>query len=181
MLGVKAQMAERGRPEEKIEGGGSLGLVDISEGSIRWVNVRRQKTSGSDSGGGDAPFYCTVYGVPDPKARPGYDRVDISTVRVKTSPLVGQVVDLRWQGDDLGTGLIDLLKGDLSLNDPLMTSTDLKIRYYDEYGCWIMSTPWIPSGLLRSWRAVLIPSAELWRCYEAIAQHLLATESPRGR
>ena len=171
MLGVKVQMAERGRPEQRIEGGGSLGLIDITKGPIRWVNVCRQKTSGSD-------FYRIEYGVPDTKVRPGYDGLRVSGVRVKTFPVLGRVVDLRWQGDDLGTGLIDLLKGDISLSGPLTTGTDLKIRYYGEHGCWIISTPWIPSGLLRSWRAVLIPSAELWHCYEAVAGHLLSVDPP---
>jgi hypothetical protein len=40
-LGIDAQMAEPNRDEEKIGGKGSLGIIDIREGPIRWVNVGR--------------------------------------------------------------------------------------------------------------------------------------------
>ena len=46
--GVDAQIAERGRPEEKIfseRGTESLGVVDIAKGPIRWVNVRKELRS----------------------------------------------------------------------------------------------------------------------------------------
>ena len=41
LVGVKAKMAERGRVEEKIEDSWyqrPLGIIDIPEGPIRWIN-----------------------------------------------------------------------------------------------------------------------------------------------
>ena len=42
LVGVKAEMSDRGRPEEKVENSWyqrSLGVIDISEGPIRWINI----------------------------------------------------------------------------------------------------------------------------------------------
>ena len=38
-LGIDAQVATRGRPVERVGGSGSLGLIDINDGPISWVNV----------------------------------------------------------------------------------------------------------------------------------------------
>ena len=53
ILEIDAQLAPRGRKEEKIGGEGSLGLIDIPEGPIRWVNVRKYgpgSTAGTNYG-----------------------------------------------------------------------------------------------------------------------------------
>ena len=47
-VGVKAEMAERGRAEEKVEDSWyqrSLGVIDILEGSIRWINILKKDGS----------------------------------------------------------------------------------------------------------------------------------------
>ena len=45
-LGIDVHMAERGRAEEKIGNAGSLGLIDVAEGPIRWVNLHPPPSSG---------------------------------------------------------------------------------------------------------------------------------------
>jgi len=65
-FGIDAQMAPRGRAEEDI-GEGSLGVIDIPEGPIRWVNVRKIVTGGGRSSTTD---YYTDYGVPDSRLGP---------------------------------------------------------------------------------------------------------------
>jgi len=105
-IGVPATLAEGAPLEEKLESGHpslrqflphreSLGLIDIAEWPIRWVNI------------------------------------------------VG-------------------ISGTLGLSDQALP----------EHRCWVIAETWGESlGLGLSPPA---PSAELWRCYEAIARHLLA-------
>ena len=43
--GVKSQMATRGRLEEKVENSWyqrSLGVIDISNGPIKWINILKR-------------------------------------------------------------------------------------------------------------------------------------------
>ena len=47
-LGVKAEMAERARPEDKIDNSWwqrSLGVIDIPEGPVRWINILKKDRS----------------------------------------------------------------------------------------------------------------------------------------
>ena len=75
-IGVHAQLAERGRSEEQYFGIGSyksLGLIDIAQSPIGWVNAGICDT-------GDKVFYKTVYGVPDSRDLP---RLEIDAVRLE--------------------------------------------------------------------------------------------------
>ena len=166
-LGIDASLAERGRDEEKIGGGNSLGIIDIADGPIRWVNVLIEH--------GEETSWCNIeYSVPDPKIE-GLPEMRIESIRVKTFPIFGGVIDLLWKGEDSGLGIISRLNGDTSIKHPIMTSMhptgllqvklglDLRIRAYRENLCWILS----PS-------TGDVPSREVWGCYQAIARHLLA-------
>ena len=44
-LGVRAEMAERGRIEEKVNNAWynrSLGVIDLPEGPIKWINILKK-------------------------------------------------------------------------------------------------------------------------------------------
>jgi len=71
-LGIRAQLAERGRPEEKFAGAhGYLGLIDIAEGPIRWVNVRNVSgTIGASHDQTAYVHYMIEYGVADSRDLP---------------------------------------------------------------------------------------------------------------
>ena len=63
VLGVDAEMAGRGRAEEDIQkpwGKHSLGIIDIPEGLVRWINVVKQ-----DGSRYSPPKWWTVLGIPD--------------------------------------------------------------------------------------------------------------------
>jgi hypothetical protein len=85
--------------------------------------------------------------------------------RVRSFPLFGEALDLRWKGKDLGLRIIDRMNNDISLKQLLMKSDVLPIHInaYGGYRCWTIQH--YPSPL---------PEAEQWRCYQAIARHLLA-------
>ncbi len=108
--GVKAEMAERGRAEEKVENSWyqrSLGVIDILEGSIRWINILKK-----DGSNHSPPRWWVVLGIPDERPTFTRQQIKIKTVRKKTFPLFGKVVDVIWKGYDGSTGLINTLSKD---------------------------------------------------------------------
>lgn len=79
-LGINASLAPRGRREEQVKRANrarSLGLVDIPDGPIRWVNVQEVGGAMEDT------HYCATYGVPDQKIGPTFPNVSIKSVRGK--------------------------------------------------------------------------------------------------
>ena len=195
--GLDACMAERGQPEEHItwHGEESMGLIEIRDSPIRWVNVvRKQRGSLLQS----VIVYINVYLVPDPSLpRKGY--LEIKPGRVKSVPLFGRVVDLRWKANFIKikwkfmpiltrksipvkteSSLIRRLSEDVSLKQKLIgLKEDVKIRSFPEQRCWAMLSSHFPSGWFRpsGWFSSSMkqpaPSRELWDCYETIARHLL--------
>ena len=160
MCGIDARMAVRGQVEEEVAGEGSLGIIHVPDGPIRWINVRKERHG---SGQSSTTYYYTEYGVPDSRLGLDSPKAQIQTVRVKSLPIVGKVVDLRWKGGDSDLGIIGRLNSDDQLKQPIMESRDVTITAIRDYRCWIMST-----------QTRDVPSGELWNCYQAIAQHLLA-------
>ena len=168
-LGIQAQMSERGRPEEKITRFGiSVGIIDIPDELIRWVEVKNGTLSG-----GDVDTYNHINcGVPDSRITAGFHKVEIRIERIKRIPLVGKVVDLKWAGKDFGLGLIERLSHDVSLNKPILESLSeglFEIGAYPDHGCWILTV-----------QDELTPSRQEWDCYQSIASHLLGTPLPSG-
>jgi len=159
MLEIDARMAMRGQIEEEIGGKGSLGIIHVLDEPIRWINVRKETSGGEHS----TTYYYTEYGVPDSRLGPDSPEAQIETVRVKSFPLFGKVVDLRWEGRDSDLRIIGRLNSDDQLKQPIMESRDVTITAISDYSCWIMST-----------QTREVPSGELWNCYQVIAQHLLA-------
>ena len=82
-LGIRAQMSERGRPEENFLSLGhqSLGVIEIVEGPIRWINVTDvpMVAFGYESDGWDRRL---VYGVPDPKVHSGFPEMRLEAIDV---------------------------------------------------------------------------------------------------
>ena len=91
-VGAKAEMAERGRVEEKVESSWyqrSLGIIDISKGPIRWINILKR-----DRQRDSPPRWWVIFGMPDERPISDRQAVKIKTVRKKTFPLFGKVVDV---------------------------------------------------------------------------------------
>jgi len=158
-IGIDAKLAERYLGEENIECGvysKSLGIINIREGPIRWVNVVHR----SDQAPAGASLYVK-YGVPDSRLwaviKP---KLKVESDRKKDN--------WQWKGKDSSLGLIDRLNRDTSIGYSLLQSKspEITIRANPDYSCWVIST-----------QEAL--SEELWNCYQMIARHLLA-EWPTG-
>ena len=173
-LGVDARMAERGRPEEHVgeDFGKSLGLMEIRGSPIRWVNVLKETEGGGPT---STVNYTIAFLVPNPTIQ---REVHLKTIREKSVPVVGRVVDLQWQGnfEEGFNGLmiekairnqsltrlremVRWLNEDVSLNENLIRlNADVHIRGYPKYDYW----------------AILHISGSFeWDCLETIARHLL--------
>ncbi len=170
-LGLNAQMAEQGKPEEHIGEdwmGKSQGLIEIQDGPIRRVNVLKEKGTGGEHGSPDT--YTNVYLVPSPT---GYVETygEIKSIREKSVPLFGRVVDIRWEADVEGD-LIRRINEDVSLKENLIKlNEDVTIRGFPEYSCWAIVSRQYQGGFgLHNQRA---PSRAQWECYETLARHML--------
>jgi hypothetical protein len=163
-LGVEARMEmRRWVAEEAIGGGVSQGVIDIPEGPIRWINAKIVARAGGHGETAQSEYF--QYGVPDPRIGPNTPNVRIKIAPVRSLPVVGKVVDLRWKGKDLGLRIIDRMSSDISLKQLTIDrwSLPINIKAHNDYRCWTIEPPF-DSSL----------TAEKWSCYQAIARHLLA-------
>ena len=129
-LGVRAEMAERGRMEEKVNNSWftrSLGVINLPEGPIKWINVVK-KDGGKDS----PPRWWINLCVPDERPVPFHKEVKVRTVRKKSFPLLGKVVDVNLKGEDYGTGLVYTLSNDESSKALATAVGNLEVRSYSK-------------------------------------------------
>ena len=139
-------------------------VIKIEDSPIQFVSVR-EKGSGSD--GGTEYYYLTEFVVPDPVGTALHPTVDIRSIKVKTFPVLGKVVDVRWRvgpWDVPCLGLTNRLEGDMSIRELVMARGDHKIKAFPSSGCWVLS-------VRRKGDPELPP---VWSSYEALARHLLA-------
>ena len=172
-LGVDARLAERGRLEEKagpLSGCTSVGLIDVLQGPIRWINVAICSSPFTSLIG-----HRLLCGVPDSNLSHSLPHAKISAVPVKEFPVVGKVVDLRWKGEDHGTGIIDRLGHDsglkrlmLEVKKELSWSSDPEIewviRFHPDLRSWVIGPVFGPN---------LVAREKIWQCLQKIARHLL--------
>jgi hypothetical protein len=153
MAGVSATLAQRGRPEEGT-GRGSMGLIDIARSPISWINVRKWDNEG--------PVYATDYGVPDPRPLP---YIKIKSVRVRTFPLFGNVIDVRWKGNGPVSSLLQNITADRAIRAAIMANRDeIVVSTCPELRCWL-----IPRMTKDA------PLASQWDCFQRIASTLLVS------
>jgi hypothetical protein len=136
-LDIRADLAERGRVEEKIENSWyqrSLGIIDVPEGLVRWINILKR-----DAGKNSPPLWWIVLCIPDKRPVPDHHVVDIKTIRKKSFPLVGKVVDVVWEGDDHHTRLAEVLSNDETVKDLAKKIGNLVVRNYaKEFEGWTL-------------------------------------------
>ena len=165
-VGVKAEMAERGRAEEEVENSWyqrSLGIIDIPEGSIRWVNILKKNRS-KHSG----PRWWVVLGIPDDRPVSTRQQTKIKTVRKKTFPLFGKVVDVIWKGNDGGTSLVNTLSNDVPTKKLAERIGNLEIKSQaDRFQGWTLTVD-----------RRFSPTGQDWETVEKIADYILS--APRS-
>jgi hypothetical protein len=136
-IGIRANLAERGRAEEKVENSWyqrSLGIIDVPEGLVSWINIlKKDRTRYSP------PQWWVILGIPDERPLTNHKAVDIRTIRKKTLPLFGKVVDVTWKGNDHHTGLVQCLSNDEAVKNLAKQIGNLTIHSYaKEFQGWTL-------------------------------------------
>ena len=167
--GVKATMSERGRPEEGIRSGRfhrSLGLIDIEEDVISWINVVRIKSR--DKNGPSR--YRTVFAIPDATVPMDHEALKVATVRKKSFPIFGKVVGIHWQSEEKLNPLVELFTKDEEVESLVTEVGDVQIHTHP--------------GIFQGWTieiltvgSVFEPHKIHWNVIHKIADYL--TSSPR--
>ena len=162
-LGVRAEMAERGRIEERVNNSWykrSLGVIDLPEGAIRWINIVK-KDRGKDS----PPRWWINLCIPDERRVLFRKEVKVRTARKKSFPLFGKVVDVTWRGEDYGTGLVYTLSNDESSKALATAIGNLEVRSYSkEFQGWTLQVD-----------RRFSPTSQDWEAIKEIAGHLLSS------
>lgn len=163
-LGVQASLSERGRTEEKVFGRGSKGIIDISKGPIKWICVAYR-----GGGGGPGGSHYFIFGVPDLRLTSDFLKLRVKSFYKKTFPIFGTVTETCWKGNDMGSGLIDRLNGDLSLAYNKALVDNINIYTNSDHMCWVI-VMYNQHDILKRDTADL---NSLWGCCQTMAQHLL--------
>jgi len=162
-LGIGAVLAERGQAEEKVENSWyqrSLGIIDIPEGLVRWINILKK-----DGSRNSPPQWWVILGIPDERPLTNHKAVDIKTIRKKTFPLFGKVVDVTWKGDDHHTGLAQVLSNDESVKNLAKRIGNLTIHNYaKEFQGWTLQVD-------RRFE----PTSQDWVTIQRIANYILSS------
>ena len=175
LIGVKAEMTERkgvslgklsiSKDLEKIENSWyqrSLGLIEVSESPIKWINVL--KKDGSDK---SPPRWWIVMGVEDTRVLSTSRKIQIKTIRKKKFPIFGKVIGVDWQGSDKDTNLAARLSKDeaTKLLATRVGNIEIKIQT-KEFKGWTITVD-------RKFN----PTIEDWKTLQTIAEYLLSDPS----
>ena len=174
--GIQAEMVDRnlGRPEEKLRTShllgkhSSLGLIDIRTLSpISWINVVRTKRA--DKHG--PARYRVVFGIPDQSIPINHKQRKLKTVRKKTFPLFGKVLDVSWRGD----------AGTLLLAKTLSEDEEIDRAVADLGDVTIFTHP----NQLQGWTIEInkifsphppVVTIDRWKALEKTANHLVSSQ-----
>jgi hypothetical protein len=162
-LGIRADLAERGRAEEKIENSWyqrSLGIIDMPEGLVRWINILKK-----DASKNSPPLWWIILCIPDERPLTNHKAVDIKTVRKKAFPLFGKVVDVTWKGNDHHTGLAEVLSNDEAVKDLAKRIGNLTVHSYaKDFQGWTLQVD-------RRFE----PTSQDWATIQKIANYILSS------
>ena len=160
--GVKAHMSDRGRLEEKVENSWyqrSLGVIDIADGPIKWINILKKDRSDKSP-----PKWWIVMGIPNSFEGSSISKIKIKTVRKKSFPLFGKVVDVNWEGDDSVSGLINTLSQDTDIKELSKKIGNLEIKSQsEEFQGWTLTSD-----------RRFAPTNQDWAAIETVANYILS-------
>ena len=161
-----------GRPEEKIRtlkllGKSSLGLIDIrTDSPISWINVVRTKSR--DQNG--PARYRVVFGIPDQTIPMNHKQLKLKTVRKKTFPLFGKVIDVSWRGEAHTLVLAKTLSEDEEIDRAVADLGDVTIfTHPNQFQGWTIEINKIFSP------HPPVVTIDRWKALEKTANHLLSS------
>ncbi len=155
-MGVEARLTEHTRPQEMKRGR----AIDIAGSPIRWINMLFEISSD--------PTDTIEYVIPDSGHIPP---IQLQSKWVRTFPMFGSIIDVRWKGNDRGTGILQRLSSDDIIKASIKATCEVTIRGCPEHGCWL-----IVQKRDNRKSPVLKLKIHQWRSYERIAVTLLGPD-----
>ena len=167
VFGIKTELAGKGRPKESISlsygwvpGRESLGIIDIEDGLIAFINVI--KTKGRDQHG--PAIYKYVFCVPDKTIPMEHKALSIKTIRRKPFPIFGKVLGVEWQGANNLEPLVRLFSQDDEENEFVTEFGDVNIKTHpNKFQGWTIET---------NKRNL---TGDHWHTLQKIANHLISS------
>ena len=173
-LGIQATMLGRGRAEEQIRNknlgilGSSLGIVQVTGDQITWVNVVRLSRRSKNS----PAYYRAVFGIPDSTLPPEHHPIEIKTVRKKSFPVFGKVIDVHWEARDALAPLIDVFSQDENIINFVKDVGDIEVHTHPkQFLGWTVEVK-------TSHRVFMPVVMDQWNALHKIANYVIA--SPRN-
>ena len=127
-IGIKATMLERGRAEAQIRKRAiwesSLGIIQVAGDQITWVNVVRIRRRGKSN----PAQYRAFFGIPDPTFPVEHHPLKIKTMREKSLPVFGKVIDVRWEAMDALAPLVDVFSKDEDIINFVKDVGDIEVH-----------------------------------------------------
>jgi hypothetical protein len=146
-LGVEAKVVR----SRAWKGAQMLGTIDIRRSPVSRVEIERVEDY-------EGVTYSTHYVVQHSEP---VQPTAIRSVRVRTFPIFGRVVDVRWEGRDGATGPGEPLANDEDVNRAIISaSAEITVVSRSDY--WILVHP-----------GAVAPTEQLWDCDEKVARRLL--------
>ena len=138
-----------------------IGFIEIRGSPIRWADAVLD--------GNELLWGELDYGIPDVRQLP---TVGIRLKEVRSFPMIGRIVDVRWNALSGGENALRIaasLDSNQEIRQAIIATGSLSddpiIRSCTEHNTWWIETLWVDPDLP--------PSKEKWVLYEAIARHLL--------
>ena len=157
------RVSDRRRRSRILGSNRSQGIIDVQEGPIRWVNCLKR-----DGSQYSPPQWWTVFGIPDERPFSEQRAVKVKTVRSKSFPLFGKVVDVTWQGEDYATRLISFLANDPAIKSFVKKTGDVEIESHaGEFQGWTVQV-----------NGKFSPTQQSWDIVQKIADSLLSSPQP---
>ena len=166
-MGIDAQLSEMYQLEQDIGNGPSLGLINIKDGPIHWINLIREE--GITVSHVPVSKYHMDYGVPLTN-KSEITRESIFPVRLRRFPIFGPVVRIHWRSRGWGGKVADQLNGDPLMGQPTLMDASIELTYHPRNTCWLISARETRIRTANEWR---IPSREQWDAYQVLAKHLV--------
>ena len=135
----------------------SQGILEIRSGPISWLDVQTRNT-GNHLG-------RLVYGVPAPDLRQ-VGTVHMWSVRVKSFPVIGWRVGVKWESFMRLPYSLQLMADDQELNGIMVRHLrqDVEVRSHPSQGHWSLQ--------VGRWAPLHLPTSEEWEVYQALASAL---------
>ncbi|MCL0105659.1 hypothetical protein M1N90_02745, partial [Dehalococcoidia bacterium] len=137
----------------------SLGVIDIADGPIKWINILKKDRSQHSPA-----KWWIVMGIPNSFEGSAIPKIKIKTVRKKSFPLFGNVVDVNWEGDDSISGLINTLSQDTDIKELSKKIGNLEIKSQSEgFQGWTLTSD-----------KKFTPTNQDWAAIETVANYILS-------